>query len=165
MGHVIDIEVELPHSSLENADWADAYQVSVEQEFGFGSAREAGEAIFQAFPKVTNYLLVLRGIIMAPFGLKGPKHIESINTDSIGFFPVMRESEKSVTAGFDDMHLDFRIVVDLGDHANLQSIKLATIIKRHNWIGWAYLATILPFHRWIIRSALARVKSQRENMK
>lgn len=157
MGHVSEISVTLPHSALENADWADAYQVTLDHGRGFGSAHVAGEAIFEAFPKVTHYLLILRQIIMAPFGLKGPRHIESMNTDSIGFFPIKFENENRIIAGFDDSHLDFRIVVELGKNENQQTVSLATIIRRHNWVGRVYLATILPFHRWIIRSALAKL--------
>ena len=159
MRHVCEITIDLPHFALENADWADAYQIILDEGCSFASAREAAEAIFQSFPKVTKYLLVLRQLIMAPFGLKGPKHIETMKIDSVGFFPILFQSDDRVIAGFDDRHLDFRIVVDLGRDGMQQRVKLATIIRRHNWVGKTYLAAILPFHRWIIRSALGQLPS------
>lgn len=162
MSQVSDVEIGLPHVALEHADWADAYQVSLAGGHRFASAREAAEATFEAFPKVTHYLLILRGIIMAPFGLKGPEHIETMNTNSVGFFPIMLETDDRIIAGFDDAHLDFRIVVDLGTKGPEQTVKLATIIRRHNWVGRIYLTTILPFHRWIIRSALARISGKQD---
>lgn len=160
MGSVSEIAIRLPHAALANADWADAYQVNLEAGRRFDTARDAAEAIVHAFPKATNYLLALRGIIMAPFGLKGPGHIDAMKVDRVGFFPIMNEKADSITAGFDDSHLDFRIVVDLGEEGSLQTVKLATIIRRHNWVGKTYLAVILPFHRWIIQSALARLEAR-----
>jgi hypothetical protein len=60
-------------------------------------------------------------------------------------FPVIRQSPTEVVLGFDDKHLDFRIVVAVaGGFATV-----TTIVRWHNAWGRAYLAAIMPFHRLI----------------
>ena len=154
MAQVKEVSFLLPHSALDHADWADAYQVSVPSGRMFANAREAGEAIVLGFPSWTRPLLVLRGLIMAPFGLKGPEHIRKMRVDAIGFFPIVSQNDHCLVAGFDDSHLDFRLVVELETLADSRNVSLATIIRRNNRIGRIYLAAILPFHRMIVKAAL-----------
>jgi hypothetical protein len=60
-------------------------------------------------------------------------------------FPVIQESSDRVILGFDDKHLDFRVVVAVaGGFATV-----TTIVRWHNAWGRAYLAAIMPFHRVI----------------
>ena len=59
--------------------------------------------------------------------------------------------------GFDDWHLDFRVVVDvLALGADRQQVTATTLVRTHNWMGRAYLALIMPFHRMIVRTMLAQ---------
>ena len=68
-------------------------------------------------------------------------------------FPVVRESDDEIVVGFDDKHLDFRVVVALaGGFATL-----TTIVRWHNAGGRAYLAAIMPFHRVIAARMLESV--------
>ena len=60
-------------------------------------------------------------------------------------FPVIRQSPDEVLMGFDDKHLDFRIVAAVGGGF----VTLTTIVRWHNVWGRAYLAAIMPFHRVI----------------
>ena len=60
-------------------------------------------------------------------------------------FPIILETPGEVVMGFDDRHLDFRIVVAVaGGFATV-----TTLVRSHNAWGRAYLAAILPFHRAI----------------
>ena len=60
-------------------------------------------------------------------------------------FPVISQSVDEVLMGFNDKHLDFRIVVAVaGGFATV-----TTIVRWHNAWGRAYLAAIMPFHRAI----------------
>jgi hypothetical protein len=60
-------------------------------------------------------------------------------------FPIVRQSVDEVVMGFDDRHLDFRVVVAVaGGHATI-----TTLVRWHNAWGRAYLAAIMPFHRAI----------------
>ncbi|MGB7287719.1 MAG: DUF2867 domain-containing protein [Salaquimonas sp.] len=156
-----EIQVSLPNDALSQADWIDAYQVKLPIGSSFATARQAAEAIVAAFPKWTYFLLMIRQIVLAPFGLKGPKHIENMNVESVGFFPIIGETENKLIAGFDDKHLDFRLVIDLESSLASQTVTLSTVIRRHNWIGRTYLALILPFHRLIIKLSLSRAAASR----
>ena len=135
-------------STLRNrfaeGDFLDCYSVASNL-----PARQAAE-IITAFPGWVRFLVALRGLMVAPFGLRarGPSA-----RDQIGEFPVEIETPDEVIAGFNDRHLDFRISVRSRDG----EVSLATWVRRHNLSGRLYLALILPFHIAIARNALARV--------
>ncbi|MEM8541849.1 MAG: DUF2867 domain-containing protein [Pseudomonadota bacterium] len=154
MAHVADIEFPLPHSALPEADWADCYSVVMEEPFP--TVKEAAEAIIARFPVWTNPALALRQMLVTPFGLKGPDDV-SRNVDKVGIFPIISDEKNQLVAGFDDTHLDFRIVVKLDTQKGQQEVSLATIIKRHNRLGRSYLLAVLPFHKAIIRTALSKL--------
>lgn len=111
-------------------------------------ARQAAEVI-ATFPSWVGALMTLRNLLVLPFGLRtgvpaGPR---------VGIFPIDRETEDEVIAGFDDRHLDFRIAV----LSRAGRIRCATWVRPHNRLGRAYLATVLPFHRLILRNAMRRL--------
>ncbi len=116
-------------------------------------AREAAE-IITAFPAWVQWLVRLRGVLVAPFGLSrtGPDA-----PDRIGLFPVEQDTPEEVIAGFNDRHLDFRIAVLSRDG----EVSLATWVRRHNLGGRLYLGLIMPFHVLVARDALARVAGPR----
>ena len=77
--------------------------------------------------------------------------------DTIGIFPVLGETPNRLVAGFDDHHLDFRVVVDVATSGPGQRVTATTLVLTHNWLGRVYLAIILPFHRLIVRRMLRQV--------
>ena len=162
MAHVVtEVDVALPHAALPAGDWADAYRVTITTPFQ--TARAAGEAAFSTFPAWVNALMALRNLVVAPFGLKTGAR-EKAAVERIGFFPVISEKDEQVVVGMNDRHLDFRCVIDIEDDGGArQRVSIATIIKRHNWLGRTYLATIMPFHRLIVRTALVRLARASEN--
>ena len=113
--------------------------------------RQAAEIITD-FPDWARWLLVVRRIITAPFGLSqdGPEA-----PDKVGAFPVEVETDHELIAGFDDKHLNFRVSVYSEDGR----VSLATWVHPHNFGGRFYLRLILPFHVMVVRNALARVKA------
>ena len=153
MAQAKEVQAVLPNEALPNADWADAWQVVISRPFL--NARVAANDIVSSFPIWTYPMLVLRQIMVLPFGLKGSGKKDK--SKKIGIFPIVSESEKTLIAGFDDSHLDFRIIVDLESVKNRQSVTLTTVIQRHNLIGKLYLMAVMPFHRAIIRSALNKL--------
>lgn len=157
MAAVSEAVATIPDPALESADWADCWQVTVSSPFA--NAREAAEAIIRAFPVWTNSLLALRQILVLPLGLKGAGARHEA-TDQIGIFPIVEQSRDRLVAGFDDKHLDFRLLVSLSETADGQRISLTTLIARHNLSGRLYLQAVLPFHRAIIRSALKRIRNR-----
>lgn len=113
------------------------------------SSRSAAEIITD-FPAWARFLLHIRKLLTAPFGLStdGPDA-----SDKIGPFPVEIETASELIAGFNDKHLEFRVSVFAQDGR----VSLATWVHPHNIGGRAYLMVILPFHILIARNALARV--------
>ena len=75
----------------------------------------------------------------------------------IGIFPVVSETPDRLVAGFNDRHLDFRVVVDVTPPGDVRQVTATTLVLTHNWLGRAYLAIILPFHRMIVRALLRQV--------
>lgn len=113
--------------------------------------RQAAE-IVATFPGWARFLLFLRRVATAPFGLSndGPDA-----PDKIGPFPIDTETASEVIAGFNDAHLDFRVSIFSQDGR----VSLATWVHAHHLGGRLYLAAILPFHILIVRDALRRVAS------
>ena len=68
-------------------------------------------------------------------------------------FPIVSQSPEQVVLGFDDKHLDFRIVSSVAGGF----ITLTTIVRWHNVWGRAYLTAIMPFHRAIAARLLEGV--------
>src|SRR5262249_24466223 len=109
-----------PATLLAGAQFVDAYRLE-----GDGkelSARRAAERMMARAPRWVDALLVLRNIIVAPFGLKTSATAERMPRDIIGIFPVVGETPDRLVAGFNDKHLDFRVVVDVASSGRRQSV-------------------------------------------
>ena len=142
---------------LPGSTFCDAYAMDVPGERG--SARAAAMAVFGTMPVWVRWLMAARNLLVTPFGLKTEPHPARDGADRIGFFPVVAERPERIVLGFDDRHLDFRIITDIvpvtGD---MRRIRVATAVRTCNRLGRTYLALILPFHRMIVRAAMARAR-------
>ena len=99
-------------------------------------AIEATRLAFSRHPPWVRTLMGLRNRLGRLVGLK-PAPASG--------FPVIRQSADEVVLGFDDRHLDFRVVVAIaGGFATV-----TTLVRWHNAWGRAYLTAIMPFHRAI----------------
>jgi hypothetical protein len=139
---------------LAGAQFADAFQVTV-TDMNL-DARGAAERIFSRSPRWVEILLDLRNMIVAPFGLKTSGAGEP-NAGMVGMFPILSETPQRLIAGFDDHHLDFRIVVDVVPGGGGREITATTLVLTHNWLGRVYLTAILPFHRMVAKAMLRQV--------
>ncbi len=126
---------------LPSFDFADAYAVPAPAGV---DAIEATRRAFANAPRWAAALMDLRDRLVAPFGLRP--------APATGF-PVISEAPDQVVMGFDDRHLDFRIVVTV----ILGVATVTTIVRRHNSLGRLYLAFVLPFHRVIAPAFTARI--------
>lgn len=144
-----------PATLLPGAQFADAYRLDVEGEAL--DARQAAMRMMARAPRWVDALLVLRNIIVAPFGLKTSGQDRHAPHDIIGIFPVVSETPERLVAGFNDRHLDFRVVVDVATSGQRQSVTATTLVLTHNWLGRTYLAIIMPFHRLVVRAMLRQV--------
>ena len=140
---------------LSGAQFADAFRVTVTD--ADLDARGAAERIFSRSPRWVEALLDLRNVIVAPFGLKTSGEDEPNAGGMIGIFPVLNETPERLVAGFDDHHLDFRIVVDVAPASSGRDVTATTLVLTHNRLGRAYLAAIMPFHRLIAKTMLRQV--------
>jgi Protein of unknown function (DUF2867) len=140
---------------LTGAQFSDAFSVTVD-----GTAfhaRRAAERMLGRSPRWIEALMGLRNFLVAPFGLKTPHPNGKISADTIGIFPVLSESPNRLVAGFNDRHLDFRVVVDVTPSDQGQRVTATTLVLTHNLLGRAYLAIIMPFHRLVVRAMLRQV--------
>ena len=118
---------------LPGYQFADAYKV---QSIHGVDAIESTRMAFAHLPLWARVLMGMRNRLGRLVGLKPAPR---------SGFPVIREAPNEVVLGFDDKHLDFRVVVGVaGGFATV-----TTIVRWHNAWGRAYLAAIMPFHRVI----------------
>ena len=144
-----------PATLLAGAQFIDAYRVAVDG--AALDARKAAERMFARGPRWIEALLKLRNLVVAPFGLKTSGEGEPATGGMIGMFPVVSETPERLVAGFNDHHLDFRVVVDVTAKGGGQEVTTTTLVLTHNWLGRTYLAVIMPFHRLIARAMLQQI--------
>lgn len=136
------VAVSLPNRHLPEADWADRFELALD---GKGvTAAEAAERSLGRSPRWIRELLRLRNRMVSLVGLKSAAPRPG-RFGLVGAFPVLSKTDDEVVLGFDDKHLDFRIV------------GVTTLVRRHNTLGWVYLAAVIPFHKVIVPTLLAGV--------
>lgn len=142
--------VKLPHPVLDGADWADRWTCLMPAP-GL-TAIEALPRLLEEAPVWVRGLMDTRNRIVALLGLKTVAY-GVVGEGQAGGFPVLYQNPERVVLGFDDRHLDFRIVVDSAQGR----ISFTTLVKRHNLFGRLYIAAVTPFHRLIVRNALGNL--------
>ncbi|WP_448951842.1 DUF2867 domain-containing protein [Labrys neptuniae] len=142
---------------LPGAQFADAYALEIAT--SELDARRAAERILGRSPRWVSALLTLRNLVVAPFGLRTRPPHSPAGLGVLGIFPVISQTPERLVAGFDDSHLDFRVIVDVARQAERRRVTLTTLVLTHNRLGRAYLAAVLPFHRIIVRTMLRGVRT------
>lgn len=140
---------------LSGAQFIDAFRVEIGATAV--NAREACTRMVLNWPRWIDALLRLRNILVAPFGLKTSGEGAPAPGGMIGLFPVLSETPERLVAGFDDSHLDFRIVVDVAGDAASRLVTSTTLVRTHNLLGRTYLTLIMPFHKLVTRSMMGRI--------
>ena len=134
---------------LPGADWRDSYQGEmVTPEL---SSLDVSKLLLDHPPVWIRSLMALRNRVVALFGLRT---VEMAAGTSAGGFPVLSSTPQRTVLGFDDRHLDFRIVVDLEEKENRQLVSVTTIVRRKNLFGRLYLLVVGPFHRRIVPATM-----------
>ena len=140
---------------LAGADFVDAFRVDVGA--NAMNAREACTRMVLNGPRWIDALTRLRNILVTPFGLKTSGEGAYAPGGLIGLFPVVNETPERLIAGFDDYHLNFRIVVDVTNDAGSRQVTTTTLVRTNNLLGRTYLAIIKPFHKLVARSMMGRI--------
>lgn len=155
-GSDVRVRAVVPESSvrhhLAGATFIDAYKIEVPVPL---SAETFARAAFEEPPAWVSRLLALRNAVVAPFGLKTGREAGD-SRDWIGIFPVEAMTPERIVLGFDDKHLNFRVVVDVAQKGEGCEVTATTLVREHNLLGRLYLATILPFHKAIVPALLRR---------
>ena len=141
-------------AALPLADFADAFALDVAQ------AIDAPQATAQTFARLPGWisgLVWFRNLLVAPFGLSAGAGEALPAARRHGMFPILSSTPGRVVMGFDDRHLDFRIVVDVNPVAAGHRVTVTTLVQRHALSGRLYLAVVMPFHKRIVPALLARV--------
>jgi len=137
---------------LAGAQFVDAFRAEVGARQL--SAREACTRMVLHGPRWIDALTRLRNILVKPFGLKTSGEGEPAPGGLIGLFPVISETPERLVAGFNDHHLDFRLVVEVGGDATSRQVTSTTLVRTNNLLGRTYLAIIMPFHKLVVRSMM-----------
>jgi hypothetical protein len=140
---------------LAGAQFCDAFSLVVGD--AALDARHAAEKMLGRSPRWVERLIALRNFLVTPFGLKTSAPKDPRRPDIIGLFPVVSQTPDRLVAGFDDKHLDFRVVVDVAAAGAGRRVTATTLVLTHNLLGRVYLTTILPFHRLVVRALLRQV--------
>lgn len=144
----------LPSQDLPGANWADSYSVTTPRA-GLAALEATQIAIGAKPPRWVRLLMTMRNFVVGLVGLKAAEI--SVDQNRIGAFPIVSATPEKVVLGFDDWHLDFRIVVETVDDGGKTRVTVSTIVKRKNWFGWAYIFVITPFHVLIVRQSLRNI--------
>jgi hypothetical protein len=149
----ISVKPHLPHPALPTANWADCYEVEVNA--SHLSAIDAARMAVGRFPLWVRLLMRMRNAATSLVGLKPGTAHSSSDIEMIGIFPVVGKSDSQVVLGFDDRHLDFRLVIEVRNAGGTRQIVSATtLVNRKILLGRIYIAVITPFHRLIVVSTL-----------
>jgi hypothetical protein len=119
--------------------------------------------IFSNQPAWIKWLTDLRDVMVAGFGLKTARHLETLATGApaqrLGIFRIYRTTDTEIIVGEDDKHLDFRVSVLCSCGAAPGSgrmLTVSTVVHCHNLLGRIYLFVIAPFHRMVVKASLRR---------
>jgi len=140
---------------LSGAQFIDAFRVEIGA--ATVNARDACTRMVLHGPRWIDALLRLRNILVTRFGLKTSGEGAPSPHGVIGLFPVLSETPERLVAGFDDSHLDFRIVVDVTRDAAGRQVTSTTLVRTHNLLGRTYLKLIMPFHKLVVRGMMRRI--------
>lgn len=108
-------------------------------------------------PVIFRVLMAIRDRIMSVFGVHTSTQMRQLDRRHIDFFPLLSLTNDEIELGLDDVHLDFRAYITLGDTDEGLVLQATTAAKAHNLLGRIYLAMILPFHMVIVRASLVRL--------
>jgi hypothetical protein len=74
----------------------------------------------------------------------------------VDLFPVLHAERQLVVVGFDDRHLDFRVLVELTS----SHVRCTTAVRRHNHFGRLYFAVVRGAHKRLVPHLLSRASER-----
>lgn len=139
---------------------ADAYSIELPGEAS-GNPEVLARFIFSQLPSWTIGLMKIRDGLVAGFGLKTAKHLQSLDVENkksrVGIFKVYGKERTEIILGEDDKHLDFRLSVlcsNIASPTGNRRLIVSTVVHCHNRWGRLYAFLVAPFHRLVVQSSL-----------
>jgi hypothetical protein len=146
-------------------DYLDRYQISLPAGADYTTDFLTLQ-VFESGPAWVDWLLRVRNVMVAPFGLHaGPlpksRDINGICLsagDKAGPFTVSHRLDNEIVIEDTDRHLDFRSSVHQC-HADSREVlvSVTTAVWYNNSWGRLYFSLIRPFHRFIVASTLSQL--------
>lgn len=149
-------------SGLSHIDFADGYSGQADRTYV--DAEQAARAVFSDPPQMANFLMTLRNVIVAPFGLRASIDFKDRGLGKIDVFPIISSTGAEIVVGGDDKHLDFRIWISIQPSLKGSEVTISTLVKINSLFGRVYLSIIMPFHKLLSRSLLQRAVNRRDKV-
>ncbi len=151
---VIEESVYLTEKSnllFEKLDFSDTFSTTNQDD----NLEEISNLVFNNFPKWIMFLMNMRNGIAKYLGLK-TNIPDDYNEDFrvggyVKFFKIYDLSDDEIIMGADDSHLNFRAVINL-TNVDSYNVKVTTLVKFNNKMGYYYMKVVKPFHRWVLMS-------------
>ena len=120
---------------------------------------EISNIIFNTTPKWITSLFKIRNKMVKLIGLKYTKPT-NYNTDYkvggyVSFFKIFYISDDEIILGANDKHLNFRAVIN-NTKAEINNIKVTTLVEYNNVKGKIYMSLIKPFHRLVVMKMVSQ---------
>jgi len=119
-------------------------------------------AIMHPAPRWLNAMLVVRDLMVRPFGLKvvggfggNPPSYPLQAGDRLDIFTVKHSSPNELTLFIEDTHLNVFVSIIRADHGTGKAVFMATAVHTHNLLGRVYMLFVGPFHRVLVKHQLA----------
>ncbi len=155
----------IPETALVNrylpANYKDAFECDFTSEQKI-TADEFMITFWTQSPPWLNKLLALRDWLVKPFGIQPVKErskekfkaaIES--GKPYDFVHITDKSANEIIISADDKHLKMYFSIQIDDvEGNQKRLTASTIVRFHNWLGYAYFYLIYPFHHLVVRGML-----------
>jgi len=163
---IYDMECQCYEGKTMRVDHQDVYSCIVAKPFI--TPENVVASMFNYHPRWMVFLFRLRNVLVKPFGLEGGNmHTKSPvdsarileRGDCVSFFEVYERSEKTVSMGGDDSHLNCLVQVVISHlDSNTSLVSLRTVVQFNNLLGRLYFMVIGPFHVLVVKKFLAQTK-------
>lgn len=128
-------------NALPRVDYFDAYSADLPE----GAPTDPHvwvDRLFAEPPRVFRLLLGARDRLVGVAGLKKGRTP----------FPELLSTDEEVVLGVDDLHLDFRVGVQVAP--NGRRLTVGTVVQFHNLFGRLYFLPVRPVHGVVVRRML-----------
>lgn len=134
-------------------DWQDAHEGALQPPDT--PARVAFRRALDAVPGWGTGAMVLRNLVVAPFGLVRSVGTATPRADFLDRLPVLRDEPDLFETGLTDRHLTFTVRVE----TTPGHVTARTRIWFNNAFGPVYLRTVLPVHNHLMRRMVGSLAS------